>query len=159
MKFYSTKSLIVILNVLALIEPGRMTAPCFGASFPKVFQSNDSGTRAENHFEAITAHETLDAIFVGGTASQTDLVSAGSQALVARIDISSSSYVFMKLYSDSVNGLLFQVTALAVDPAGNKVAVHGSDTSQVIQNGNGQRLFHGSLYSYLFTIDTTNGEP
>ena len=107
---------------------------CFRPSFPNVFQSANPSTQAANHFEAITADESLNSIFVGGTSSQPDLVSANSHAVVAQIDFNTMDYGWIKLYSDPVDNLLYQVTALAVNSLGTKLAVHASDTSQSTVN-------------------------
>ena len=48
---------------------------CFtNQKFPKVFQYEDPTYRADSSFQAIAAHDGLNAIFIGGRAAQEDLV-------------------------------------------------------------------------------------
>ena len=76
--------------------------------------------------------------------------------MVVRINLDTNDYQFRRVFSDSVSNKLYYVTALAVDPDGVRLAVHGSDTSQSIDS-NDNRLFYGSQYSYIFTIKTDDG--
>ena len=90
------------------------------------------------------------AIFVGGTASQTDLMISGAPqsnaAVVARINLSENLYQFRKLYSTPDHSALIVVTALAVDPAGTKVAVHAGEMSQSVvdERNSDKRKYYGS---------------
>ena len=102
---------------------------CFRPSFPNFFQSANPSAQAANHFEAITADESLNSIFVGGTSSQPDLGSATNSAVVAQMNLDTMDYGWIKLYSDPVDNLLYQVTALAINSLGTQLAVHASDTS------------------------------
>ena len=52
------------------------------------------------------------------------------------------------------------MTALAVNPSGNKLAVHASDTTQSVvdPNNSNRRRYYGSLYSFLFVVSTKDGD-
>ena len=98
----------------------------------------------------------LNAIFVGGTFTN----SLGkTHAVVARINLSDNLYEFRKLYTEPSNNNLEVVTALAVDPAGTKLAVHASDKTQSSEDlyYPEKRVYTGSAYSYLFTVSVNDG--
>ena len=85
-------------------------------------------------------------------------------ALVARINLSDNLYQWRKFVSNRGNRETSAaehsyVTALAVNPAGTKLAVYASDvpTSEVNSQDTDSRSYRGSNKGSLFVINTADG--
>ena len=127
-KFKSLAQLVAIILLLCTWLAVTVRAQCFANQrLPKTIQSE--GSESASHAEAIAAHEGLNAIFVGGHISSTTFTPSWTSqnlwAHVGRIDLDTRMWTWSKQLTETSEALLTTVTALAVDPAGVQVAVHG----------------------------------
>lgn len=139
--------LFVVLLALTLSVCAQQT--CFESyRFPKVIQANTSPV--QNEARAITEHASLKSLFVGGSITQAafkprpDLTFV-EWAQVGRISLEKSNWLWTKTMTDSVNSLK-TITALAVNPAGTKLAVHGESGGL-------------DLNSFFFVLSADSGAP
>ena len=123
---------------------------CFANQrMPKIVQVETSnGDPQSNIGVAIASSETLDAIFTGGGLTQSAwLDGLDGWAHVGRIDLQKRTWTWHKQFAEKTEQKLKYVTALAVDPAGLKVACHGYSGAEL----------NGSQIGYVFVLDAGTG--
>ena len=96
------KNSILIMIAALLTVKNANASECFGGSkFPKMLAPR--ADNANSRYQAITASEELNAIFIGGYTESADLYTYDSYygdplGVIARIDLDTNLYVFQNVY-------------------------------------------------------------
>lgn len=116
---------------------------------PKVVQEEDKKQLDANTGSAITYSEPLDSLFTAGSITQKVwLHGLAGWAHVGRIKLSSRTWHWHKQLAKSDMEDLNIVTAIAVDPAGTKVACYGYSSADLLAD---------STDGYIFVLDASTG--
>ena len=122
-----SRKLLAAICVLAVLS-SVTHATCFGSTrLPKVLATPGDQT-LQTSAEAITTHNGTSAIFVGGHLNEPAFLTGLSVSVTAhigRISTVDQMWYWSKQFWEETNDKMSTVTALAVNPAGTKLACHG----------------------------------
>ena len=114
---------------------------------PKTVQATSSHA-TQTQADSLAASEVLNALFVGGSLTQTVWQIGGKDsAYVGRLDVDSSSWAWQRHFI-APGDTMHTITALALDDGGTKLACYGYDSPLVDDT---------SRVGFLFVLDPATG--